>query len=222
MIRFRCPHCGQALKVWEKRAGTAIPCPRCQGPALPGAAAPARAGRSKEPGVGSRAAAGPGDQPPGVFAGMSRGLRRAVAVVAGVGAASLVLAVVAPLLPAPPRGSDAVIGWAQFLVPASVILLLVMLYGHGTGCPACGRWWARRKVETAFVDREVFAKGGVPFARATYRTIYQCDSCRHRWSVSFTDEYKEFIRDHPKQPLGCAGAAELPDANNRLRRLRRG
>jgi hypothetical protein len=130
---------------------------------------------------------------------MSRGLRRAVAVVAAVGVGSLLLAVVAPLLPGLARHADALTGWAQLLVPTSIIILLVMLYGHGTGCPACGRWWARRRVDTEFVDREVFDKGGVPFVRSTYRTIYQCNSCRHRWSVASTDEYKEFIRDRPKQ-----------------------
>jgi hypothetical protein len=115
---------------------------------------------------------------------------------------SLVLAIAAPLLPGLARRADAVTGWAHLLVPASVLLLLVMLYGHGTGCPACGWWWARRKVDTEFVDREVFDKAGVPFVRSTYRTIYRCNSCRHRWSVACTDEYKEFLRDRPKQRLG--------------------
>jgi hypothetical protein len=117
-----------------------------------------------------------------VFTGKSRGLWLAVAVVAGVGLVSLALT-----------------GWAQVLVPASVLVLLVMLYGHGTGCPSCGRWWARRKVEMEFVGREVFDKGGVPFARATYQTTYRCQSCRHRWSVASTDEYKDFIHERPKQ-----------------------
>jgi hypothetical protein len=85
--------------------------------------------------------------------------------------------------------------WATPLVPACLILLLVMLYGRGTGCPSCGRWWARTKEGSEFVGREVFDRGGVSFARATYRTMFACGSCGHRWSAESSDEYKDFVRD---------------------------
>src|SRR5262249_9551112 len=115
MIRFRCPYCDQVLKVREERAGTQVVCPRCKERSLPTAAAAPRAGRSRDPEGAGRAAAGHGDQAPAVFSGMSCGLRRAVAVVAAVGVGSLMLAVVAPLLPGLARHADALTGWAQLL-----------------------------------------------------------------------------------------------------------
>jgi hypothetical protein len=132
---------------------------------------------------------------------MSGKLRWVVALVAGVGVFSLVLAVVAPWLPALATLADKATRGAMILVPLSVVSLLVIFLGHGTGCPSCGKWWARRKIETGFVDREVFDRNGVPFARATYRTSYECSSCRYRWSIISTDEYREFIRQRTKQGL---------------------
>ena len=129
--------------------------------------------------------------------------RWAAGLAAGVGVLSLVLAVVAPSVPALAAGADAAKLGAMLLVPASALVLLVVLYGHGTSCPSCGQWWARRVAETEFVDRQLFDKGGVPFARSTYRTTYECTSCRHRWSAASTDEYKEMVRpDRPRQRLG--------------------
>jgi hypothetical protein len=130
---------------------------------------------------------------------MSPRLRAVVALVAGAGVLSLVLAVVAPLSPSLAHLAESATSAAMLLVPTSAIVGLVLLHAHGTSCPACGRWWARAKVETEFVDREVIDKDGVPFARSTYRTIYECPRCRHRWSAAFTDEYKEFIRRRPSR-----------------------
>jgi hypothetical protein len=83
------------------------------------------------------------------------------------------------------------------VVPSSLLLLLAILHGHATGCPSCGKWWVRRRDETQFVGRQLFHKGGVPFARATYRTSYTCGTCGHHWSAEHTDEYKDFIRPKP-------------------------
>jgi hypothetical protein len=128
---------------------------------------------------------------------MRRWERAAVAVVAGVGVLGLLLPVVTPLLPGGGALAAGATPWSMALVPSSLLLLLVMLHGRATGCPACGRWWARAKSGTEFVGREVFDKGGVSFARATYRTAFACRSCEHRWSADYTDEYKDFIRDKP-------------------------
>jgi hypothetical protein len=87
----------------------------------------------------------------------------------------------------------------MLLVPSCIVLLLVILHGHATGCPSCGRWWARRRIKDEFVEREVFDRGGVLFARAIYRTSYECRSCRHGWSKTFMEEYKEFIGQRKKQ-----------------------
>jgi hypothetical protein len=133
---------------------------------------------------------------------MRRWERRTVAVVVAVGLVSLLVPVVAPLFPGGRAVGVAATPWAMVLVPFCLILFLVILHCHATGCPACGRWWARRKVESEFVGRELVDKGGVPFARATYRTVYQCGSCGHRWPVEHTDEYKDFLQDSPKRRLG--------------------
>jgi hypothetical protein len=121
--------------------------------------------------------------------------RAAVALAVGVGVLGLLLGVGAGLLP----HGEAAAAWATHLavvlVPSSLIALLVILHGHATRCPSCGRWWVRHWVDKEFVGRELFEKRGVPFARSTYRTNYKCTSCGHRWSASQTDEYKDFIRN---------------------------
>jgi DNA replicative helicase MCM subunit Mcm2 (Cdc46/Mcm family) len=52
------------------------------------------------------------------------------------------------------------------------------------------------------VDREVFDKRGVLFAKSLYRTTYQCAACRHRWSVMQADEYREPTRRCEKPQRG--------------------
>jgi hypothetical protein len=114
-----------------------------------------------------------------------------VALVAVVGAVSVVLVFVS---------ADA----AMILIPCFVVALLVVFHGYATSCPSCGKWWARNQIDTEFVDRQVVHKQDTPYARATYRTNYECKSCRHRWSMTRTEEYKEFIKDRsrPRQRLG--------------------
>jgi hypothetical protein len=117
---------------------------------------------------------------------MSLKVRSVVALVAGVGALGLLLQV---------RGGVGATGpWPALLVVCSGLLLLVILYGQGTSCPACARWWVRTEVQTEFVDREVFDKGGVPFGRSHYRTTYACRCCRHQWSMEHAEEYREPVR----------------------------
>lgn len=203
MIRFRCPQCNKGIKVPEERAGISIHCPRCKERCLVPLGGPAGSptGSSLEaaqPEGRDRRATTTWDHVRALFAGMSWWMRGAVALVAGVALLSLAVVFLGSFVP----GGEATTPWAMALAPVSVILLSVMLHGQATGCPSCGRWWVRRMVETEFVDRHVFDKGGVPFARATYRTTYECTSCRHRWSVDHTDEYKDFIGTKPKGRLG--------------------
>jgi DNA-directed RNA polymerase subunit RPC12/RpoP len=206
MIRFHCPLCDKTLKAPDERAGAAIVCPQCNErsvvPAESSATGPA--GRPpKTETLGRAAAHWHGDQALSLFSGMGPGARWAVGLAACVGLLSLLLAIMVPSVPAARPATDAAMLGAMILVPSSAIVLFAVLYGHGTGCPSCGQWWARRLVEKEFVDREVYDKGGVPFAKSTYRTTYECTSCRHRWSAASSDEYKEFIhQDRPRQRLG--------------------
>jgi hypothetical protein len=203
MIRFRCPRCGQALKAPEGKAGAAVVCPRCQRRCVapPGTPAP---GQEDDP-LGHEARGGAvahqePEESPSLFSGMSRGWRCVVALVAGLTVLILLLALVGPQVSALEAAGGAAGQGAVPLVVFSTVVVLVILHGHGTGCPACGRWWTRRRHDSEFVDREQFDKDGVPFARAKYRTTYECASCRHQWSVTSTDEYKDFIsRDRPKR-----------------------
>ena len=165
MIRFRCPLCDKTLKAPDEKAGAAVVCPRCNErsvvPAESSSTGPA--GRPPETAASDRAAARRrGEQAPSLFSGMRPGARRAVGLASCVGVLSLLLAIVVPSVPALAAGADAAKLWAMILVPSSAVVLLVVLYGHGTGCPSCGQWWARRVVEKEFVDREVFDKGGIP------------------------------------------------------------
>src|SRR5262249_10072556 len=193
VIRFRCPDCDKTIKVPDGKAGKAIVCPRCVAssrvPAETAATGP-NGGRSA-PEAGSRLVTRQGEEPTLLRGGMRPGLRWTLALVAGVGLVSLLLAVVAPVVPPlAALGTRAGYGTTS-VVAASLILLMVILHGHGTGCPSCARWWVRRRVETEFVDRAVFQKRGVPFARSTYRTTYECESCRYRWSATSNEEYKD-------------------------------
>jgi hypothetical protein len=207
MIRFRCPQCEKPLKVPEEKAGVTSHCPRCHGrytvPAPPAAGPPKHDGGSPEAEESGNHATSPRHEVWALFVGMRPWEGAAVAVVAGTCLLGLLLPFVASLLPGGGSFAGRATPWAMLLVPGSLILLLVMLYGRASGCPSCGRWWARTKDRTEFVGREVFDRGGVSFARATYRTTFACGSCGHRWSADSTDEYKDFVRaKRPRRRLG--------------------
>src|SRR5262249_14101625 len=138
-------------------------------------------------------------QAQGLFSGMSRRVRLAVVLVSAVGLLSLAQAVLAPRPPAPGDVAGDIASSAVIVVPCCVVPLLCIFYGHATRCPLCGKWWARTRVETEFVGREVFDKRGVPFGRSLYRTTYQCSSCRRRWSTTHTEEYREPTRERRRR-----------------------
>lgn len=190
MIRFSCPQCGQRLKVPEEKAGGSILCPCCGVPSV--APAAAAAGRGEAVGLPP---AQESESARGLFRGMSRRVRWAVVLVAGAGAGGLLLPALSPLLPLPRSVAAAAADWAVPLVACSVVLLLAILYGHATGCPACGRWWSRLEVENRLVGREQLDGGGVPSGGSLSRTTYRCQSCGHRWSVTDAEEYPETRRD---------------------------
>lgn len=205
MIRFGCPHCGTMLKAAPEKAGKPMVCPRCHERCrAPARAAPGPiAGKDEGPSLTSaqpgEAVARDANQTQGLLSGMSGKVRWAAGVVAVVGVVSLLLMVQSCLLPVRRNMTEVSSTWATILGPGSVVLLLVILHGQGTSCPACRRWWMRTKVETEFVDREVFDRKGALISRSLYRTIYACESCRHRWSVTDTDEYPKSGRERQKQ-----------------------
>lgn len=190
MIRFSCPQCGKALKVPGEQAGSRVVCPRCEELCV---APAATAGRDEGHQFG---------QPRGLFRGMSVRVRWAVVLVAAVGISALLVAVLSPVLPVSRGTAEATVYWAVPLVVGSVVVLLVILHGHATGCPACERWWSREEVGRGFADREVFERGGVSFARSVSRTNYQCGACGHRWAVTDAEEYREPTRGGPQGHRG--------------------
>jgi hypothetical protein len=184
MIRFRCPLCNKTLKASEGQAGETTICPQCGEPSVIPAAS--------ESGEGSRSAVdAQRDQKRSRVGGRNRGFWVLVAVVVGMGLVSAVLVAVAP-------------GGAMVLIPCFIVVLLILLHAYGTSCPSCGQWWARCQLDTEFVERAVFHKNDTRYARATYQTNYECRSCKHRWSVARTEEYRDFIRQRrqPRQRLG--------------------
>jgi hypothetical protein len=178
MIRFHCPLCSQPLKVPEDTAGATVVCPLCrEATVVPG---------GRQASARRQQGAGPVPQQEG-----SLKWRPLVALAAGVAVVCIVVAVVAPDV-------------AWVVIPCLVVGLLVVLHGCATRCPSCGKWWARCEIETEFVERQVLHRDDGPHARATYRTNYECRSCRQRWSLTRTEEYKDFIKDRrqPRQRLG--------------------
>jgi hypothetical protein len=178
------------LKVVEEKAGKVVVCLRCEERVV----APARASplaRATGDVGSSRQEAQLSAGPPGLFAGMSRGTRCAVAVLVGIGTFNLLLPLLSPRLLSGASVPGTTAPWAVVLALCSLVLVLVILHGQATACPRCRKWWARTKVVSEFVDREVFDKDGVPFAKSVYRITYQCAVCQHPWSVMQADEYRE-------------------------------
>ena len=185
MIRFACPRCGKMLKVSEERAGLPVLCHRCGKPCVVPAAASAESDS-------------PGERPPrqqpnlrrGIVQGMSQRVRWAVGLVTAVATLSLLLQIVGGL-------PETVAPWALPVTIFCLILLLATLHGHATGCPACGRWWSRKEIEKALVDRAAFDKDGFPVGRSVSRSTYQCGGCRHRWSVMDSEKDQKPAHGRP-------------------------
>jgi len=199
VIRFRCPSCGHRLKVTGEKAGRPVTCPgcreRCPAPAEPDGPDTGGDGGPARP--SGRADA---EQAPGLFAGMSRRLRWGVALLAVAAPVGLLLAVLHLLLPGGAGVGDAAAGWAMLLAMCSLAVLLTILYGQGTGCPSCGRWWSRLKYGTDLAEREVVDRKGVSFGKSLLRTTYVCKECRHRWQVTETDEHRAPAAGQPPRP----------------------
>jgi hypothetical protein len=110
--------------------------------------------------------------------------------VATVTILSLLLAVSASALNPSGTVAGAARGVAMVATPLCLLILFLLLYGRGTGCPACGRWWARTGGATESLGREEFEKGGALWVRAQRRIAYSCRHCRHAWWEGYSDEYR--------------------------------
>jgi hypothetical protein len=189
MIRFHCPLCGKKLKVAEANAGKPITCRGCrQRRVAPEASEGPETGA--DGGLARPAQRADGDQAPGFFAGMSGRMRRGVILLAVAAPLGLLLGILQPFLPGGGGVSDTAAQCVTVLSLCSVALLFTILYGQGTGCPSCGRWWSRMRYGTELADREVFDRKGVSFGKSRLRTTYVCKECGHRWQVTETEEYR--------------------------------
>jgi endogenous inhibitor of DNA gyrase (YacG/DUF329 family) len=196
MIHFRCPLCAKTLTVADNQAGRPVTCSRCRELSVAPAATdvPQGAGggeavpRSQEADAGAEL---------GLFASMTRPVRWAAGSLAVIALLGFLLGLLHALLPG---GGISDAGAHRSLVVAacSCLLLLVVLYGQGTNCPACGKWWSRAKLAKEFVGREQFEKGGALIGKSLYRTIYLCAHCGHRWQVAETDEYPASVPGHAR------------------------
>ncbi len=202
MLRFPCPRCGHHLKAPENRAGTTVLCRQCMEPCrVP--APPTPVERAATGGGGTATAMGelPGGRAAAWGSLWTAGpwLRGAAALVATVGLVSLLLAVTAPLLGATDEAAAAARHDAVLLVPSCLVIFLVLLYGHATSCPHCGKWWVRAEGDTEYLGREPFDRGGRAWVRALRRINYVCKSCHHTWSATSTDEYQDSTRRRQKR-----------------------
>src|SRR5262249_49143774 len=159
-------------RATEANAGRPVTCPGCGERCV--------AGESDGPGTG--AGGGPAqpsrrsdaDQAPGFLAGMSVRMRWGVALLAGAAPLGLVLGGLRSVLPSGAGVSDATAGVTMVVGLSSFALLFTVLYGQGTGCPSCGRWWSRTKYGTDLADQEVMDRRGVSVVKSLLRTTYVC------------------------------------------------
>ncbi len=192
VIRFPCPVCNKMLKVPDNMAGKPVICPRCHEPSVAPPASVAYSGSSEE----SSSLVEPQRRPRSQMSGW---LRAGIVAVAGLGGVCLLLAILAPLLSHSEDTVSTIRSEARFIVPACLVLTLVLLYAHGTTCPACGKWWARMEGATTSLHREVLEEGRVRRMRATREMTYICKYCRHTWSATYTDEYEAARRPKRKK-----------------------
>jgi hypothetical protein len=193
VIGFNCPLCGTVLEVAEEKAGKVVVCHLCEERCVAPAGAVRRTRVGSDEAASSRKARDT-DGAAGLFSGMSGALWCAVVLVAGVGVFSLLMPLLALLLPGQASVPETTMPWAVIMPACSIVILMVMLHGKATDCPCCRKWWVRTKVGTEFVDREVFDRRGILCARTQFRMTYLCAACRHRWSVMQADEYREPAR----------------------------
>jgi len=177
MLRFRCPACNKTLKVPAALAGKKVCCPRCHGAAQSPALEPNRERQVETPG----------------FAHPISARVWLVLVLAVIAAVIGLLSVALP----PLLGWRAV-GWGWPLAWCSILAVLAVLHGHGTGCPACGAWWSRRTVRSEMADREVLEHDGMTFVKSKTRTEFRCDKCKHGWSVADAEEFPMAAQAHAR------------------------
>jgi DNA-directed RNA polymerase subunit RPC12/RpoP len=181
VIRYSCPQCGKAFKLSAEEAGKPVVCRRCGelfvAPASSAVDRDEPQRRSPpEESASSR----------GLFGGLSSRVCWGVALAAGAGAGGLLLA------------GD----WAVPLGIVTALVVLALLYGRATGCPACGKWWSREQIEKRLVAGEGSDGEDAPFGGLLERTTYRCAGCSHRWSVTETQEDWWSGRSRPQQHGG--------------------
>lgn len=89
------------------------------------------------------------------------------------------------------------------------MISMAILHGHGTRCPSCCRWWAKKDTGNELVDSDVrpadpadssgektdLAEDGKRVIKVvTFHHKHQCTRCGHRWTTTFTDKYQSTIR----------------------------
>jgi uncharacterized CHY-type Zn-finger protein len=106
---------------------------------------------------------------------------------------------------------------------AALFAGLAVLYGHGTRCPSCRRWYARKDggnelIDSAIYDRsdaaeepDRLAAGGErrPVVKVlTYHHKHHCTYCGHQWVTTSVDRFESTVRrrtsldadERPKRP----------------------
>lgn len=170
MLRFRCPCCHRTIKAPDSLVGKKVSCPRCHEPSH----VPAPEPQAPDP-----------DESPGFFSSMSLRTAFALAAVVAAGLLGLLTSILLPRWHGPPWIANCGLAVAVL----SPVAVLLVLNGHGTGCPACGAWWSRREVRMEVGERDEVVRGGVTYRRSSTRTHFACDHCGHGWSVANFDEY---------------------------------
>lgn len=216
MIRFPCPYCGAMLRAPDDRVGSRAKCPDCERRSF----VPTPPSRDPTP---LPAAIAPPESPPLIelpsrlwqrwlhlLADMNPIARLALFIIGGLGLLCFGLMPFLGWGTDNPEGA----GWTRHSLMLggilSVLTCLAMLHGHGTSCPQCLRWWARKDTgnelaesDSHYLDGPEGKESGLEktrevFRKVTYHYKHQCRYCGHCWITTFTEAYRGTVRRRRK------------------------
>jgi ssDNA-binding Zn-finger/Zn-ribbon topoisomerase 1 len=220
MVRFSCPNCGKTYRAEGKAAGKKVTCSCGKSFLVPleppqGAQSPALAaeapGREEENLFATLESTQEGQRiiPPRKNASTFPTWLKVILVILAIQTAIALVVVVAFELPDIGAGGTSAAGISFALL---LVVLAVSYFGHCSGCPNCGKWWARILMKQDLLSQEEgyltvprveqfrsptgdllyekHKKEQVHAVFQTHRHYWKCKFCRHTWSEESTTAHE--------------------------------